>query len=197
MTVNYITLMLLNLSVGMFLLASFLWRGLETPRAAQWAPGFALVGAVGLVTGAHMTLTWPVPGAYNIAFGEMNVLFSVLLLALAAALARGWNLLPLGAYALLAGIAAIIVGIRIMDLGMTLQPTVAGIAFILSGGVGVLAVPLHVLRGAPAFRLLAIVFAAVAGVVWGLMAYAAYWSHLSEYEGYKVPGIERPGQAGA
>jgi putative membrane protein len=142
-----------------------------------------------------MTLTWPVPGAYNIAFGEMNVLFSVLLLALAAALARDWNLLPLGAYAFLAGIAAIVVGIRIMDLGMTLQPTVAGIAFLLSGGVGVLAVPVYVLRGAPIFRMMAILFAVVAGLVWGFMSFAAYWSHLSEYEGYKLPAAEQPGQA--
>jgi putative membrane protein len=187
MHVNYITLMLLNLSVGMFLVASFLMRGLDTPNAARWSPGFGLVGVVGLVTGLHMTLTWPVPGAYNIAFGEMNVLFSVLLLALAFALAREWDLLPLCAYALLAGIAAIVVGIRIMNLGLTLQPTVAGLAFILSGGIGVLAAPVRAMRGLPALRALAILFAVVAGIVWGLMACAAYWSHLSEYGDYKVP----------
>lgn len=195
MHVNYITLMLVNLSAGMFLLASFLMRGMDTPRAGQWAPGFALVGAVGLVTGLHMTLTWPVPGAYNIAFGEMTVLFSVLMLVLAGALAREWNLLPIGAYAFLSGIAAIVVGIRIMHLGMTLQPTLAGLAFIASGGIGVLAVPLHIVRGVPVLRALAMLFAVAAGVVWGLLAFTAYWSHLSEYGDYKVPGTERPAES--
>jgi putative membrane protein len=195
MYVNYITLMLINLSAGMFLTAWFLLRGLDRAEARNWAPGFALVGILGLITGLHMTLTWPVPGSYNIAFGEMAVLFAVLMLALAGALTWSWSLVPIGVYAFLAGLAAVIVGIRIMHLGMTLQPVVGGLGFIISGGVGVLAVPLHVLRGLPWLRGLALIFAVLAGIVWGVLAYMAYWGHLSEYSDYKVPGIERPAES--
>ena len=71
MFVNYITLMLVNLAIGMFLVAHFLLRGLDTDEGRAWIPGFTAVGLVLTVTGLHMSLTWPVPGSYNIAFGEM------------------------------------------------------------------------------------------------------------------------------
>ena len=194
MHINYITLMLVNLSAGMFLVAWYLWRGLDG-EGRDWVPGFAAVGFVLLITGMHMTLTWPVPGAYNIAFGEMAVLFAVLMLALAGAIAWGWGLVPIGVYAFLAGIAAVIVGVRIMHLGMTVQPIVGGLAFIFSGGIGVLALPLYLLRGLPWLRGLALALAVVAGIIWGLLAYLAYWSHLTEYSDYKVPNVERPAQS--
>jgi putative membrane protein len=191
MHVNYITLMLISLSAGMFLVGTFLLRGLGTDEGRDWVPGFVAAGLILAITGLHMTLTWPVPGAYNIAFGEMALLFGALLLAMAGILVWGQNPLPLGILAVLAGIAAVVVGIRIMNLGMTLQPVVAGLGFIASGLVGILSVPAYAMRGLPQIRALAMILALLAGLLWAWMGYMAYWSHLDEYAPWKVPGMQQ------
>ena len=69
MFIDYITLMLINMVAGLVLLADFVYRGLDGANPKRWIPGFGLVGAIALVTGLHMTLTWPVPGSFNISFG--------------------------------------------------------------------------------------------------------------------------------
>lgn len=191
MHVNYIALMLINLAAGMFLLAYYVVRGLERPEGRGWIPAFALVGGLGLATGLHMVLVWPVPGAYNIVFGDMATWFAALLLAGVVALAVGWPLVPLGIVALLAGLAAIVVGIRIMDLGMTLQPTVAGLGFIVSGLAGVLALPVLVLRGLPQLRSVMVVLLVVAGLIWAFLGYMAYWSHPAEYSDWQLTPAQR------
>jgi putative membrane protein len=191
MFVNYITLMLVNLAIGMFLVAGFLLRGMDGENARDWTPGFAAVGLVLTITGLHMSLTWPVPGSYNIAFGEMAALFGVLMLAMAGVLTWGWSLMPLGIYGVLAGIAAIVAGLRIVSLGMTLQPIVAGLGFVITGAVGVLAAPLYLLRGMPQLRAVALALAILSGILWALIGYMAYWSHLDEYQHWKVPGMEQ------
>jgi putative membrane protein len=195
MFVNYITLMLVNLAIGMFLVARFLLRGLDTDEGRGWIPAFLAVGLVLTVTGLHMALTWPVPGSYNIAFGEMAVLYGVLMLALAAALTWGWSLIPLGIYGVLAGLAAVVVGARIISLGMTLQPVVAGLGFIVTGAVGVLSAPLYLLKGMPQLRMLALILAILAGLLWAVLGYMAYWSHLDEFSKWKVPGAEQQAES--
>ena len=69
------------------LLADFVYRGLNSTHQRQWIPGFGVTGAVALTTGLHMIFTWAVPGSFNIAFGETTVLFGVLLVGAAIALA--------------------------------------------------------------------------------------------------------------
>lgn len=98
--IDYITLMLLNLTAGFVLLAWFVFSGLEdTKLQKKWIPGFGAVGAIALTTGLHMTLTWPVSGSYNISFGEMSVLFGILFLLAAVSIAQHWSLMTLAVYA--------------------------------------------------------------------------------------------------
>lgn len=78
MFIDYITLMLINLVAGLVLLAAYVYFGLDEPNQKRWIPGFGVVGAIALVTGLHMTFTWPVIGSFNIAFGETTVLFGIL-----------------------------------------------------------------------------------------------------------------------
>ena len=53
---------------------------------------------IALITGLHMTLTWPIPGSFNIAFGEATVLFGILFVGTSLTLVMGWELLTLGIY---------------------------------------------------------------------------------------------------
>ena len=95
MFIDFLTIMLLNLTAGLvvFGFLIFKWRNLENISKGQFVPGFAITGLIGIVTGFVMIFTWPLPGSFNIAFGEMSLLFSVLFAGVALALAKDWDLI--------------------------------------------------------------------------------------------------------
>src|ERR687893_739907 len=103
MFIDYLTLMLLNLAAGLALLAAYVYFGLGSSNQTRWIPGFGVVGAIALVTGLHMTFTWPIIGSFNIAFGETTVLFGILFIGTSLTLAMGWELFTLGIYGFFAG----------------------------------------------------------------------------------------------
>ena len=107
MFVDYLTLMIVNLTAGLAILAYYVFFHLNDDNT-KMAPGLLVSGAVGTVTGLHMTLTWPMPGSYNIAMGEMTVLYGVLFLAAGISILRKWDLLGLTFYAAFAGLAAVV-----------------------------------------------------------------------------------------
>ncbi|PZO37965.1 MAG: hypothetical protein DCF17_15210 [Shackletoniella antarctica] len=188
MFIDYITLMLINMVAGLVLLADFVYRGLDGANLKRWIPGFGLVGAIALITGLHMTLTWPVPGSFNISFGETTVLFGGLYVAAAIAIAQGWDLFPLTIYAFFAGLTSIVVGARMIDLGQTQQPLVAGLGFILTGLGGVLAAPTLVyLRGNKNWRTLGAGVLLLAALVWAIIGYRAYWGHMEGFSDWQPP----------
>jgi putative membrane protein len=188
MFIDYITLMLINMVAGLVLLADFVYRGLDGANLKRWIPGFGLVGAIALITGLHMTLTWPVPGSFNISFGETTVLFGGLYVAAAIAIAQGWDLFPLTVYAFFAGLTSIVVGARMIDLGQTQQPLVAGLGFILTGLGGVLAAPTLVyLRGNKNWRTLGAGVLLLAALVWAIIGYRAYWGHMKGFSDWQPP----------
>jgi putative membrane protein len=47
MFIDYLTLMLINLSAGLALLAAYVYFGLGTSNQKRWIPGFGVVGAIG------------------------------------------------------------------------------------------------------------------------------------------------------
>ncbi len=177
--IDYVTLMLVNMTAGLVVLACFLWRDVAlSENRARWAPAFAAAGLVGTVCGFAMTFTWPLPGPYNIAFGEMSVLLGVLFLGAAWANAKGWDLRPLGVYALLAGAAAVLIGIRIIDLGLTAKPMLSGVGFILTGLGGVFALPALVFEKHAWLRRIGTIVLLAAAAIWAWTGYMAYWMHL-------------------
>ncbi|PSN15746.1 hypothetical protein C7293_05900 [filamentous cyanobacterium CCT1] len=188
MFIDYITLMLINMVAGLVLLADFVYRGLDGVNLKRWIPGFGLVGAIALVTGLHMTLTWPVPGSFNISFGETTVLFGGLYVAAAIAIAQGWDLLSLAVYAFFAGLTAIVVGARIINLGQTNQPLVAGLGFLLTGLGGVLAAPTLVyLRNNKTWRTVGAVVLLVAALIWAIIGFRGYWGHMEGFSDWQPP----------
>jgi putative membrane protein len=179
MMIDYVTLLLINMTAGFFLLSCFVWRGLDSENKFGWAPAFAIVGLVATVCGFVMTFTWPLPKPYSMAFGEMSVLFGVLFLGAALALARGWKLMPLTVYGLVAGVAAVVVGAGILKNGLTQLPPLTCIGFILSGFAGI-ASPFVVwqyknkhLRAIASLVLLA------TSAIWAFIGLGGYWTHLA------------------
>ncbi|HEY3375792.1 MAG TPA: DUF981 domain-containing protein [Candidatus Aquicultor sp.] len=206
MFIDYLALLLINLTAGLLLLAYYVYDGIERPvpdqagpgktaanqpiaarnlfgrpASASWAAAFAAVGLVGFVVGVHLVTTWPLPGAFNVAFGEPNLLFSTLFLGLALAVAFNWSLVPLSLYAFIAGITAIVVGIRIETLGLTNTPALSSAGYILTGLAGVLSLPVLAWLNGKTYRLILALILIVAALIWAFIGYDAFWVHLVEF----------------
>jgi putative membrane protein len=179
MMIDYLTLMLINMAAGLFLLGCFVWRDLDSPEdAGRWVPAFAIVGLVAAIGGFAITFTWPLPKPYSSAYGEMSVLFGVLFLGLALALAKKWELLPLAIYAFFAGAAATLLGVRILDLGLTAKPVLSGVGFILCGLCGIFS-PLVVWQNDKnGLRIIGSLVLFAASAIWALTGCLAYWMHM-------------------
>ncbi len=77
MFIDYLTLVLINLVAGLFIVAAYLFKGMDQEDQRPWATAFLGVGLISFITGLHISFTWPLPGAYNIAFGDTTTLFGV------------------------------------------------------------------------------------------------------------------------
>jgi putative membrane protein len=176
--IDYVTLLLANMSAALIVLAAFLWRGLDHPDTRNWAPAFGVPGLVATVAGFAMAFTHPIPLPYSIAYGEMSVLFGVLFLGAAWALAAGWRLLPLGYYAFLPGAVAVLLGIRFIHLSLTPAPMLPGLGFILTGLCGVGAGLVLWRPGARGLRILGILVVLAAAAIWVFACFSAYWLHM-------------------
>jgi len=178
MFVDFLSLLLLNMVAGYVLLSLYVYRGLDDPLNRRWTAGFLMVGLVAFLFGGYITVTWPLPGPYNSIFGEMTVMFGVIFLGAAAAIANGWSLLPVTVVAFFAGAAAAVSGARIIDLKLTNAPVLSGVGFILSGLAGVFSAPtLYYLRGNRSFRVIAALWLLTAAACWALVVYVEYWMH--------------------
>jgi putative membrane protein len=189
MFIDYLATMLINLVAALFLVALYLVVGIDKPDQRRWVPGFAITGLIFLVGGWHLLSAWPLPGSFNIAFGAAALLFGAVLAGTALAQAFCWDLLTVAIFAFFAGLAAIIMGIRIINLGMSQDPVLAGIGYILAGLGGVLATPVWYLRRYAWIRWLAALILLVAAVIWAITGYGAFWEHLSSFSKWAPPGM--------
>ncbi len=185
MFIDYLTVLMINLAAGTALLAYFVLKGITSEDNKGFAAGFAVVGLIALVGGAHMSLNWPLPGSYNIGFGESTLLFGAVFLGAALAVAKGWDLMPISIYAFFAGIEALLVGIRIIDLGLTKSPLISGIGFILAGLGGVAAAPgLALLKKNQTFRYLAAGTLILVSLFWAYTFYNTLWGHMDSFSSW-------------
>ena len=85
-------------------------------------------------------------------------------------------------YGFFAGVDAVIVGIRIISLGLTKEPILSGIGFIMAGLGGVLAAPLlSLLKKNKTFRLIAALVVLVTALFWAVTFYSSLWGHLASF----------------
>ena len=178
MFIDYVALMLINMAGALATLAVFLWQDTDKEAGKIWAPAFGISGTVAAVCGFAMIFTWPLPKPYNIPFGEMSVFLGILFLGTSWALAKGWNLQPLGIYSFFAGVAAVLLGIRIIDLSLTQSPALAGAGFILTGMGGVFAGLIIWLHKIKPLRIIGATVLLIAAAIWALIGYMAYWMHM-------------------
>ena len=181
MFIDYVALMLINMVAGHFILAFFVYKGIDEEDRKKWVPGFAMTGLIAFLTGLSMIWTWPLPGSYNSAYGEMSVFWGILFLGAALAMSQGWELFTVTIYGFFAGLAAIVLGIRIINLNMTLMPLLSGIGFILSGTGGVFSTPALYMRKNKIFRIMGVVVLVIAGLIWALTGYMGYWGHMEAF----------------
>jgi putative membrane protein len=177
--IDYVTLLLINMAAALAVLAGFLWRGLTSPSRAEWAPAFGVCGLVATVGGFAMSFTWPIPAPFGEIYGEPSVLLGVLFLGAAWTLARGGSFLPLAIYAVFAGAAAVVIGVRIIDLALVPNAIMPGAGFILTGLAGALA---GVVLGKPQARPLRVVGSLVLlalAALWAVTGYYGVWLHMS------------------
>ncbi|MFA5864116.1 MAG: DUF981 domain-containing protein [Phycisphaerae bacterium] len=194
MFIDYVPLMLINMAAGLVVLACYVYWGLNSENQNRWPVAFGMTGVIALVTGLHMIFTWPLPAVYNITHGELSVFFGIIFLGAAIAIAKRWDLLIIAVYAFFAGLAAIVIGVRMIDLKLTLSPVLSGIGFILSGSAGVLAAPALVLRSNRTCRILSVIVLLSAAAIWGITGYIGYWEHLKGF-GKWMPATMRMAQS--
>ncbi len=190
MFIDYLTLMLVNMAAGLFILSLFIAKGLATDDQRNWSIGFGISGFIALVTGLYTTFTWPLPGSFNMAFGELAVLFGAIFLAAAIVMTGRGSLILVAIFAFFGGLASIVVGIGIYKLGMTQMPDIAAAGFVLTGLGGVLAYPCLVLRRNVAVRALGTIAMLAAAAIWAFIGYAAYWNHLDSLRTYHPPTMQ-------
>jgi putative membrane protein len=182
MFIDFLTLVMINLIAGTVLLAFYLWKGIEETDQRPYAAAFLATGLVGLITGLQLSFTWPLPGSYNIAFGDTSTLFGVVFLATGIALSQGWNLLPVSIYAFFAGAEAILVGFVILSQQLTKEPLFSAVGFILAGVSGVGAFPFFMwFKGNKAVRWLAVAILLVTAALWAVTFYGSLGGHMASF----------------
>jgi putative membrane protein len=182
MFIDFLTLVMINLVAGTVLLAYYLWRGMDERDQRPYAAAFFGVGLVSLITGLQISFTWPLPGSYNVGYGDATTLFGVVFLATSIALFFGSSLIPVSIYAFFAAIDAIIVGIRIFTLNLTKEPLISAVGFILAGLSGLGVFPfLMWFRENKMVRYIGIVLLLGTSLLWAITFYGSLWGHMESF----------------
>lgn len=187
MFINFLTLLLINMVTALVLFALFIGRLIDKD-AKKIIPGFLLTGAIALIAGFRMTFAWPLPGAYNIMYGEMSVLLGGFFFMAGLAIAFGWDLITIGIYSLFAGVVAVILGARILNLGLTPEPLAAAGGFVITGVTAILTLPALYFSKWKWLRLIVALVALVSAVVWAIVGFPAYWAHIDSFSKWPPGG---------
>ena len=182
MFIDFLTLIMINLIAGTVLLAYYLWKGIDEKDQRPYAAAFFASGLLGLITGLQLSFTWPLPGSYNVAFGDTSTLFGMVFLATALALWQGWNLIPVSIYAFFAGAEAILVGFVIYSQGLTKSPILSAIGFALAGLGGVGAFPFFTwFKDNKTVRMLAVLVLLATAALWAVTFYGSLGGHMAGF----------------
>lgn len=175
--IDYVALMLANLVFALVLLAVYAAFLIDSDPK-RIAPGFLLVGFVAAVTGFGMSFTWPLPGSANLVFGEPSILLGVLFFFTGLSILKEWDLLTMGIGAVIAGVVAIILGIRLLgNVPETQSPVIAGLGYIFAGAGAILMLPTYFFKKSTGWRAITAIVVTIAAVLWAITAIGSYWMH--------------------
>lgn len=191
MFIDFLTIIMINLVAGTVLLAYFLWKGLDEEDQRPYAAAFFVTGLLSLTTGLRLAFTWPLPGPYNVGYGDASTLFGIVFLGASLAMWQGWDLKPVALYGFFAGVDAVIVGVRILSLQLGREPLVAAVGFVLAGLAGVCSFPfLNWFRDNKMIRWISIAVLLITAAIWAATFYGALWGHLESFAKW-VPATMR------
>lgn len=185
MFIDYVTLLLANMSIGMTLLGIFLIKPLNGADSRSWAPPFLVAGLIAFTFGMHMAVTYPLPGAYNLFFGETSVLLGAIFLGVGLSSAMNRPITPLAPMMAISSVVAVILGARILNMAMTSQPLMSGAGFILSGISGLLTACAVLWSKNRGLRLLAAILLFACAALWLFVAAGGYWMHAETLNGWQ------------
>ncbi len=185
--VDYLSVMLLSLGASAAYLAWYIWSLGKTAKGKQElaVPIFAL-GVFNAIGGFTMSFTWPLPGGYNMLFGDPLLFLGLLMIAGAYMLRKNISLKSLAMPGFLLGVY-ILVGAGAI-VGYTLEP---GIHFLpsfslyLFAGLSGIISPITAYlspkgSGKYAYYLLIalLVLTAIAAL---FLAYTAFYEHIGSF----------------
>jgi putative membrane protein len=199
MFVDYLTVMMVAVVAGAVITIVYGLMFLDAPLADQrpWGWAFGIVGLLLGVTGLHLVLTWPLPGAYNIVMGEPALYFGLVLLGTAFAIRAGESLMPLAVLAIFGGLANIFLSIAMLVHGLSRNPPLWALAYAAIGLAAVLApLVVHKVRALRWVPVVAGGLLAIGALIFALGGYGAYLEHTSAEGGFAkwVPPAMRQGR---
>ncbi|MBX5467208.1 MAG: DUF981 domain-containing protein [Firmicutes bacterium] len=192
MFIDFVGVMLVNLAAGLAILAHYLYKNPAPGERRSWAAGFFAVGILGFATSLGMVFMWPLPGGYNVAFGEPGLFLSTAFLGAAVTLTFEWEPLIPALYGMFGAIMAIVVGLRLLALHLTQSPTVAAIGYLTAGIGGILTAGAINWRQVRWLAVLTAVILGISAVVWAITGYMAVWSHILDFSKWVPPTMMTP-----
>lgn len=187
MFIDYLAVMLVNMGAGLAILSAYIYVRPARENRRSWAVGFFAVGLLGLLMSVPMVIMWPLPGGFNVAFGEPAIYLSVAFLAAAVTLALQWEPLIPAIYGVFGAIYAIVLGIRIDQLHLGSAPFAAMAGYVLTGLGGLLVLPSIQWRDKHALAIITAIILALAAILWLYIGYLAGWQHVLDFAKYLPP----------
>jgi len=182
--IDFLAVMLVAVGAGLGLLALYLYFNPAPENRPTWGFGFGATALILAATAIPMIVTWPLPGSYNVAYGEPALMFGALFTVAGLALVFRLDLLGPAIWGFFAGIAAVVVGWNIIGLKMSSSPWVAGLGFILAGLGGILTLPAVGFKGQRWVSLLAAAVLAVGAIIFLYTGFLSYPGHMADFAKY-------------
>jgi len=138
---------------------------------------FFMVGVYALATGIWGTITWPMPGGYNIVIMDEWPIFGIACLILGLALLLRIDFAYASIPFAFVGILPVVHGAAIIAFRMTKEPEAAGLMYILTG-LSVLLSPLLFYRKNKGLAWLAVALLVIAGLLALYIGASATFGHI-------------------
>jgi len=190
--VDYLAVMLLSLGVSTLYVAWFVYKLGRTgkPMAELAVPMFVL-GAFNAISGFAMSFQWPLPGGYNMLFGDPLLFFGLLMIAGAYMIRKNISVKNLAMPGFFLGIYILVGAAAIV--GYNLEPGSHFIAsfglYLVAGLSGIFAPAVYLSpKGSNRYMyyLLAalLILAAIAAL---FLAYTALYEHIGSFSAWFPP----------
>ncbi len=179
MFIDYVTIQLIAAASGLFLAGLYAIKfASPLKERVGFVYSFWMAGVVLSITGFDMIFTWPLPGAYNIIFGEPAIWFGILLIFLGFAIKAENDLFPLTLMFSAGGLINLVISGDILIYNMTQSPALAFVGF-LTSGLGALLVPFGL--KSKTVRWIIAVLLIIAAIVFAITGFGAYYQHASDF----------------